>query len=136
MIASSMTAAIQNQTANFVRNNRGIPTTAIPIMLSKEIIPMQTLWQICQEPKILAVPLIVPVAPMIFSCFFAFIFLAPYVIVSIGLFQLLTQLFLNINFLLFTSFLAAVHYLFNYCRKFSHNFIFAVRHLFHFFWLN
>lgn len=54
-------------TTILVRNNKGIPVTVIPINANKAINPRQTLWQICQDPRILAVPEILPDAPITFS---------------------------------------------------------------------
>ena len=53
---SNVKAAIQNGTATFVKNKRGIPTIVIPTRLKRAIIPRQTLWQTCQEPSTLAAP--------------------------------------------------------------------------------
>ena len=59
----SNAAAIQKGIANFCRNSKGIPTTVIPIIDNKAIIPRHTLWHTLYPPKKLIMPenMLVPV---------------------------------------------------------------------------
>lgn len=63
----SSTAIAHKGTAILVRKSSGIPVMVIPIRLKAKINPRQILWQICQEPNMLAIPETVPVAPTNFS---------------------------------------------------------------------
>ena len=67
LTASRMAAILHKGIAIFVRKARGMPTMVIPITLSAAMIPRQTLWQTCHEPRTLAAPDTLPEALIIFS---------------------------------------------------------------------
>ncbi|MBI3033729.1 hypothetical protein HYY72_01070 [Candidatus Woesearchaeota archaeon] len=64
--AKMMTAATQKYTATSVRNSKGIPTTVMPITLSRTISDMHRLWQTWYEPKKLVTPETLPAADITF----------------------------------------------------------------------
>src|SRR3989338_1095728 len=74
---NNKTAIVHNGTATFVRNNNGIPVTVIPMTPRSAINPKQMLWHTCHEPKMLAAPEMLPVAPTAFSLIFLIILKLP-----------------------------------------------------------
>ena len=59
-MSSSASAILHMGIAILVRNKSGIPVIVIPRRASTAIIPKQTLWQICHEPRMLANPEVLP----------------------------------------------------------------------------
>jgi hypothetical protein len=73
-ITSNITATVHTGIATSVRNANGIPTTVIPKMLKNPTNARHTLWHACHEPRMLAIPETLPVAPITFSFMFLTIF--------------------------------------------------------------
>ncbi len=66
---SSANATLHTGMTMVVRKARGMPTTVMPRMLSAAMMPRQTLWQTCHEPRMLAMPEMLPSPLRVFSVF-------------------------------------------------------------------